>query len=65
MHVLCKEGQVDAVAAVLRRGVDINIVNKVIADMHVVVFATIYCMYTVGWVDLSTNSHFCWSLCCG
>ena len=65
MHVLCKEGQVDAVAAVVRRGVDINIVNKVIAGMHVVVSGAIYCMYIVGWVDLSASSNFCWSLFCG
>ena len=29
LHVLCGNGQVDAVAAVLKRGVDINLLNKV------------------------------------
>ena len=29
LHVLCGKGQVDAVAAVLKRGVDINLLNKV------------------------------------
>ena len=63
--MLCKEGQVDAVSAVLRRGIDINIVNKVIPDMHVAVSAIIYCMDLVGWVNLSASSHFFWSLFSG
>ena len=29
MHVLCKQGWVDAAAAILNKGVDINLVNKV------------------------------------
>ena len=29
LHVLCGKGQVDAVAAVLKRGVDVNLLNKV------------------------------------
>ena len=29
LHVLCGKGQVDAVAAVLKSGVDVNLLNKV------------------------------------
>ena len=29
LHVLCGKGRVDAVAAVLKRGVDINLLDKV------------------------------------
>jgi hypothetical protein len=30
LHVLCKMGQVDAAAAVIRKGADVNILDKVI-----------------------------------
>jgi hypothetical protein len=29
LHVLCKQGYVDAAAAVLKRGIDVNAVNRV------------------------------------